>query len=763
MFNGFRTLTVVERTSEQPKWGRRFTSLPVLHLIFAGIAASLLLPCFLNLASAGDVNFKVQGEPSIGWNGNYLVGRWTPVRVPVQVEGIVPGDNVPVPLELSAVDPDGNRVRFHSSDVKLTEESPGVQYAEGVIKVGRLDSDIGVSTNGSESEKRYPPSKNGSLKFPLLPSTRLIITVGQPHGFDFESEGVKIASVKPAELSENPLAYDGVTSLVLAGTERLTQGRSESIRDWVAAGGRLVISLPLDVAKAAEVLPSWVPVQVGPEPVIVREFGGLEAFSGKNLRMPQTSTLSIPQMTYESGEVLAATRSIPFLIRAPYGMGSVTVLAMDLTTNPLRDWKGLSPFCARLTGATSTNVDLTDRSAGKGSQLSSTGITDLSTQLHAVQENFESIQRVSPWMVMGWLLALLIVVGPIDYAVVHRVLKKPLLTWVTFPIFAAISGLLASSLASRFNGETKRANQLNIVNVDVASGLVHSRHFVNVYHPSTSQLSMTVEPQALISDPRIKPSARIVWDGIPESTFGGMLRERGIERGATYHQQANGELTDVPVIQWSSKSLVGDSVTSAEGLIESNLKATVTGSLSGTIIHRFAAPIEDWMVVYQNRVYRSLKTRDDTVSLPWAPRTVWRVEQPGNFQRELRPYLTGILTMATPKFGTRPSNEPFNQMSAYDSLSRDPFTLIRMLTFHDDVGGERYTGLTNQMLNDQDLSHLLKLGRAVLFGRINQPIAAIQIDRETLKPDRESSFVRLILPVARSGELLKDLKRVVPD
>ena len=242
-----------------------------------------------------------------------------------------------------------------------------------------------------------------------------------------------------------------------------------------------------------------------------------------------------------------------------------------------------------------------------------------------------------------------------------------------------------------------------------------------------------------------------------------MLRERGIERGATYDQQANGELTDVPVIQWSSKSLVGDSVTSAEGLIESNLKATVTGSLSGTIIHRFAAPIEDWMVVYQNRVYRSLKTRDDTVSLPWAPKTVWRVEQPGNFQRELRPYLTGILTMATPKFGTRPSNEPFNQMSAYDSLSRDPFTLIRMLTFHDDVGGERYTGLTNQMLNDQDLSHLLKLGRAVLFGRINQPIAAIQLDRETLKPDRESSFVRLILPVARSGELLKDLKRVVPD
>lgn len=769
MFNRFRSLTVVDRESVQPKWDHRFTSCPGFQLILTSIAASVLMHFSLNMASAGEIIFKVQGEPSVGWNGNYLVGRWTPVRVPIQVDGIVPGDNVPVPLELSAVDPDGNRVRFHSSASMLTEDSPGVRYAEAVIKVGRLDGEIGISINGSDGETRFLPSKNGGLKSPLPPSTRLIITVGQPHGFDFDADfaksgmAVKIAALEANDLSENPLAYDGVTAVVLAGSEPLTSTRSESIRDWVASGGRLVISLPLDSVAAARVLPTWVPVQIGSDPVIVREFGGLEAYSGKNRRIPQTSKLSIPQLTFEAGEVLAASRSIPFLVRVPYGMGSVTVLAMDLTANPLRDWEGLSPFCARLTGVASAIVDPADRGGARGSRLSSTGITDLATQLHAVQENFESIHRVSPWMVMAWLLALLVVVGPIDYLIVHRVLKKPFLTWVTFPLFAAISGLLASTFSTSLNGESRRANLLNIVNVDVPSGLVHSRHFVNVYDPGTSQSSMTIEPQALISAPRIKPTARVVWDGVPEATFGGMLRERGIERGATYHQQSDGGLTDVPVIQWSSKSLVGDSVTSAEGLIESNLKATVTGSLSGTIIHRFGSPIEDWMVVYQNRVYRQLKTRDDTKSLPLAPKQIWRVEQPGNFQRELRPYLTGILTMATPKFGNRPSNEPFNQQSAYDSLSLDPFVLIRILTFHEDVGGERYTGLTNHLLSDQDLSHLLKLGRAVLFGRIAQPVATIQQDRETLTPDRESTFVRLILPVARSGELLKDLKRVVPD
>ena len=364
---------------------------------------------------------------------------------------------------------------------------------------------------------------------------------------------------------------------------------------------------------------------------------------------------------------------------------------------------------------------------------------------------------------MTWLLALLILVGPLDYLIVHRILKKPLLTWVTFPAVAAISALLASSLASSTNGTTRRANQLNIVNVDVVTGSVHGRHFVNLYRPTTCQSSVSIEPQSLIADPRVKPAARLIWEGVPEASFGGMLRETGLQRGATYEQRPDGSLTEVPIMQWSSKGLVCDSVSSAEGLIDCNLKATATGSLSGTILHRFDSSIEDWLIVYQNRVYRYLKTRDDAGSLPLRPKLVWRVEQPGVFQRELRPYLTGILTMATPKFGARASNDPVHHHSAYDPLSLEAYDLLRILTFHDDVGGERYTGLTNQMMTDQDCSHLLKLGRAILFGRLNQPLATIRQDQETLPPDRESSFVRLILPVTRSGELMKELKRVVPD
>ena len=722
-----------------------------------------LFVCMVSLGSqvvlcATDVTPPQLGKPVVGWKGNYLVGRWTPIWVPVKVP-----DSRSVSIEFTAVDPDGDRVSFLSNPIQVNQ---GENLVEGLLKVGRLDGEVDVLIN--DTTLHGIPGRTDWLKPPLKPSIRLIVTVGEPRGFDFDSDstnsgpGIRITAMTADELPTNSLAYDGVTSVVLAGPTELSEARSSAIRDWVASGGRLVISLANDPTIARRCLMEWSPIKVAEQPVTVREFGSIEAFAGKNVRIPQASTLSIPSLQFDVGEVLAASRSIPFLVRAPFGMGSVTVIALDLTTNPLSEWKGLSSFCSRLTVSDSRN-NVSEKGVNKGTQLSSTGITDLATQLHAGQENFEKIQRASPWFVMGCLLSLLIVIGPIDYLIVHRVLKRPHLTWITFPLFAAISTLLASSFAIASNQSSYRANQLNIVNVDVATASARGRYFLNLYSPKTSQTSIKVQPLPLTPDSIQKQNTRVIWQGVPESTFGGMLRESGLENGARYQQQADGELTQVPLIQWSSKELVGECVQQVEGLVESNLKASPTGSLSGTLVHRFSSPIEDWMIVYQNRVYRHLKTRDDSKSLPLPPKQIWRVEQPGVFQRELRPYLTGILTMATDRFGARSSSDVVRQKSAYDPLSRDPLELVRILTFHDELGGDRYTGLTNNLLSDEDCSHLLKLGRAILFGRLNQSLAVIQQDHQPLEPDRQTSFVRLIIPVAKSGEMLKDLKRVVPE
>ena len=419
-------------------------------------------------------------------------------------------------------------------------------------------------------------------------------------------------------------------------------------------------------------------------------------------------------------------------------------------------------FCEKLVNVSTSN-ESREKSSGGGAQLGSTGITDLATQLNAIQENFEKVQRVTPWTVLGLLLLLLIAVGPLDYLLVHRILRKPHLTWVTFPLLAALSVWSVSTLSIRMNGQARYANQLDIVDVDAVTQRAWGRHFVTLYSPVTTQTSISIDPVPISKAEKSTATCRVSWSGVPETTFGGMLRPTGIEQGAKYESEPDGGLKDLPVMQWSSKSLVAESVQPAEGLVDSDLRSSATGRLTGTLTHRLAAPIEDWLVVYKNVVYRSLKRKDDEVALPLPPNQVWRVEQPSVFSRELRPFMTGMITMATPRFGDAQSVEFVQKNSSYDSLSLDPWRLIRILTFHDEIGGDRYTGLSNQLLGDEDLSRLMKLDRAVLLGRLGQPVAKIRENGAEFSPERQASFVRLILPVARPTEVMKQLRRVVPD
>ena len=709
---------------------------------------------------AANPSADLDGEPTVGWHGNYLIGRWTPVFVPVMVK-----EAGSFHFSVTAIDPDGNKVQFQSPEVTLDQ---GHHRLTAMIKVGRLDGEVTVKLNNVE--KRGIPGKTEWLKTPLKPSVRMVLTVGEPQGFEFDAESIptdvvaKVAGLKTDELPVDPLAFDGIASLVIAGDANIAPTQADAIRRWVSIGGRLIVSLRHDPAAARSFLESfgnWVPIRVGNEPATVREFGGLEILAGKKVRIPHSSTLSIPNLQSDTGEVLAASRSDAFVIQAPYGMGSVTVLAMDLTAAPLSEWKALPSLCARLTGIKPAQ-ERQEKTQARSSQLSSTGITDLATQLAAIQDHFEKVQRVSPWFSMGLIAVFLIIVGPIDYLIVGKLFKRTYLTWLTFPAFVLAATFITSLLASASNGTVRRANQLDIVNIDVATATATSKHLVSLYAPSTSQVSIAIDPVPLAPNQKTKPSSITTWSGTPESAFGGMFRESGIELGTEYEQQPDGQLSKLPVVQWSSKALVATSVQSVEGLVDSNLHASATGRLTGTITHRFAGPIEDFMIVYGNVVYRQLKKKDEPHSLPLPPKQVWRVDQSSVYTRELRPFLTGIITMATPRFGS-PSNDYTHQQASYDTMSLDPYNVLRILTFHDEIGGERYTTLKNQILEEEDCSQLLRLGRAILFGKLSQPVATIRQDDAPFEPDRQDSFVRLILPVTRSTEVVKELRRVVKE
>ena len=129
---GFGALACRFRGNERPT---QVTHSPFLAACLGVILFFLSPSCLI-----ADLAPHFNGKPIVGWDGNYVLGRWTEVRVPVSIRN--PTD---CQLELTAIDADGNRVGF----VSESQLEPGADVLTGWIKVGRLNGELKIQLNTS--------------------------------------------------------------------------------------------------------------------------------------------------------------------------------------------------------------------------------------------------------------------------------------------------------------------------------------------------------------------------------------------------------------------------------------------------------------------------------------------------------------------------------------------------------------------------------------------------------------------------------------
>jgi hypothetical protein len=74
-----------------------------------------------------------------------------------------------------------------------------------------------------------------------------------------------------------------------------------------------------------------------------------------------------------------------------------------------------------------------------------------------------------------------------------------------------------------------------------------------------------------------------------------------------------------------------------------------------------------------------------------------------------------------------------------------------MLGLHRAAGGVGYTGLSHRYLKSLDFSQLANLNRAIILGRIKEPVVDIALKRAeeklVVRNANRNSFVRFVLPV----------------
>lgn len=700
--------------------------------------AFLLLLCG-SVRGFSEDSIKVK---SLGLDGHFVVGRTA--LVTAEISGDEAGDYT---VQVVAPDPQGNLVRFHSATVNITAGENQTVSTE--FQVGQLDSTVELKllrAGKVVAFERLDFSKGDGL---LSPGVKIVGTIGKPWGLNREpSDEQLILDLDREQLPVNARTMSAMRVLVISSDYGLSEIQVACIREWVQYGGHLIVSVANNVdsylaSPLGRLVQDWIPIES--EVSQLTELPGVEGFVDNSAPIPLGRRRIVATRILDTdGETLAMGSDGPLIEQVAVGFGRVTLVGVDLDSGPLTKWKALPVMMNRLVFDQRRSRKESD--AG-GSSIGHNGVTDLATQLHASQASFPEISRPSSWIAMGLILFYLLVIGPLDYFIVHRLLKRPRLTWVTFPTMVILGCIAGVSLARQANGDVLRLNQTSIVDIDAGdSQACRLQSWISVYSPDSRRAAVTAAPASNLAQAlgaqTVEPSL-LMWNGIPENVFGGMLRSGGASLGNVKYEIRPDAIAGLPIPIWSTRSVRTNWRTSAEPQVKSRLATTTVGLLRGSLTHTLPFPIKNWIVAHGLRVYQPRGTgpNDIRAGQPWSP------QSPKVQRRDLESFLTGVQTIQVKQKLGEGGSDLIQKRAVYDSLELDASYAIRMLSLHEAAGGKSYTGLTNTLLSELDFSRLIRLNRAVLIGEIETPASTISLDGTKVDPTRSRTFVRIVLPV----------------
>jgi hypothetical protein len=154
------------------------------------------------------------------------------------------------------------------------------------------------------------------------------------------------------------------------------------------------------------------------------------------------------------------------------------------------------------------------------------------------------------------------------------------------------------------------------------------------------------------------------------------------------------------------------------------------GLLRGELVNPLPFELSDCIVLFENWVYRLDSRRG--VMTPGAPMRI-EIERAMNLQWRLS--------------GRRPVHQD-DVSTPWDRQSLDVPRILEMMMFHASAGGESYTQLTNYYQSSIDLSHHLRIGRAILVGRARAAATKVMLNGDSAPVEaRNSTFFRVVFPV----------------
>ncbi len=734
----------------------RLAILPMLLLATrAGLAAPALKPIEVD-------NIRV------GFDEKFKVGTWTPIWVQAHVPGVEPFDGV---MEVITDDESGTPTTFSViARVGAGESTRLIAYTRpgstmGNITLRFIDKD--GKRKASFNLETLRPNKLPGL---IFSDDIAILALGKTQGIEMLPtlpglnggrnpsnrqntsaasvvEVLRLQGLDAGMLPGRTLGYDALDAIVVDTNDKelmsvLGSTRGETIKEWVGQGGHLVVAVGSNwQAVRDSAIGSILPATPAGLTTIT-DLRTIEAFAGAtNPLVPETgsgkSTLSIAKLEgaeTRGGKILCTTSSSPIVVRGPYGFGRVTVVALDVDLQPFANWADRGLFWVKALDLRPTSAS-TSGNANRA-RLIQIGVGDLSTKLREALEQFQGVKLVPFGWVAFFIFLYILLIGPGDYFFLRKVLKRMELTWITFPAIVLIVSGVAYWAAYRIKGTELRVNQVDIVDVDLASKTVRGASFVGMFSPQNRDYEVAILPRPLHGgDAKASPAeTRISWFSAPEQVLRGMNGSgRGVSFGSNGYSYApvglSSRLQGVRVPIWSTKAFTARWFARADGdpIVESDLTPNGIDRLNGTITNRLDVPLKDAVLAFNTQVYYNLGTI--------APGATVRVELTQD--RKLSGHLRDLqLSYYDP-------NAPYR--SGVTNIDR--YKLSQAILFHDsDTSGTNV--LPSRPLHDLDLTGQLQLDRPMLVAEIDRPMTDLDLGSTPSAPKVERTTVlRVILPL----------------
>lgn len=802
------------------------------RLLAVGWLAHFVLSAF-SLATAGEAqspgsNLAGIQSVEIGLDNHYKLGCWTQFKVTLSPEVLSapsargewsPGESLAnrspdTPLGGEAIS-GGLRVGvtvLDSDGVETTTVAPVVPGAKAspnntatsaptavvFAQVGRVNSPIRIAltrgdqrldefvftTNGGPSRRGGNPPPNG-----LLATSEYIVSLGSSKcGLDEafpdrdSSDGQyarKVLNITdPGLLPTSWIGYDGVDALVLSATDEpfcralaADALRFAALERWIEQGGRLVLFCGAKESRSmlgpGGPLASLAPGKVVdivrlPETMPIEHFAASPRITGSPIQVPRLEGVRGVIDMYWGGK----PTELPLIVRTARVFGEITFVGLDLNQPPLAAWPGRIPLLRGILRPYFPE----DMPVGSNPKFGTRGHTDLAGAFRQLLgQGFSGVRSVRFSMVVGLAIAYLCVLGPLDYLIIHRWLRRPRAAWVTFPLILVAFSVLALAAANWAQGRrVVRVNQFEVVDFDSTTQKVRGAYWGIVYSPDVVRMDVALQLPTLRSLEFLRSSSasasafsearaeecRLTWWGLPGSGIGGMhttISDLGMYRSG-YDLEAPKQfvsaLRGLPILSRSTKSLAARWEASCRAPVSADLRDE-NGIVAGTLSNDTAIPLSNVRLLYGTWAYRLGTLRAGQ-----------RIEISDKLNpRNVKTVITRDVLGSGGSPGSSAGDPLAGQVFAVDrATSREVFQLMM---FYQAAGGYGFAHVPFRALLWCDWSRQLELGRAILVADVGDAEAggpaAKLVEPESNQPlaagdDCSASVVyRVLLPVGRVG------------